>query len=58
MPCGTKTLKPYQGLKRNTEFGIACVHPWHKNPKTLSGIETLRRYDDWAFDFISEAQKP
>ena len=38
---GTKTLKPYQGLKQG--FLIICKFPilGHKNPKTLSGIETL-----------------
>jgi len=36
---GTKTLKPYQGLKQHFVINVIVGRAWHKNPKTLSGIQ-------------------
>ncbi len=36
-----KTLKPYQGLKLTIEFPVENFPDSRKNPKTLSGIETV-----------------
>jgi hypothetical protein len=39
---GTKTLKPYQGLKQHFVINVIVGRAWHKNPKTLLGIETTK----------------
>ena len=55
----TKTLKPYQGLKHPRNLsGTQLDFPnlWHKNPKTLSGIET--RMSKIKPRIQTKAQKP
>ena len=51
-----KTLNPYQGLKQQREAAGKGAIKGRKNPKSLSGIETLRFEN--AADRIVEPEKP